>query len=145
MLNADDERVAAGASGLRCNVLTFGRSEAADIRAEAIQSRGLHGTTFTARMGGRTAEVQSPLPGEHVVPAALAALGVCLAQGLSFEDAAAAVSATRTSGHMRVVQVDGGITVIDDRYNASPASMRGALEMLSSARWAAARAARPDG
>ena len=118
VLNADDERVAAGKSGLRCNVLTFGRSEAADIRADAIQSRGLHGTTFTARMGGRTAEVQSPLPGEHVVPAALAALGVCLAQGLSFEDAAAAVSATRTSGHMRVVELAGGITVIDDRYNA---------------------------
>jgi UDP-N-acetylmuramoyl-tripeptide--D-alanyl-D-alanine ligase len=131
VLNADDGRVAAGISGLRCNVLSFGRNQRADIRAEAIESRGLFGTTFRAHFGEQAADVQSPLPGEHVVPAALAALGVCMALGLRFEDAAAAVSTAQTSGHMRVLHLDRDITLIDDRYNASPASVRGALEMLS--------------
>ena len=131
VLNADDARVAAGAGGLHCKVLTFGRFASAQLRAESIASRGLLGTTFTARFGDELAVVESPLPGEHVVPAALAALGVCIALGLRLDEAAAAVSAARTSGHLRIVTVGEGITVIDDRYNASPASMQGALEMLA--------------
>ncbi|MGH2634244.1 MAG: UDP-N-acetylmuramoyl-tripeptide--D-alanyl-D-alanine ligase, partial [Tepidiformaceae bacterium] len=131
VLNADDERVAAGVSGLRCRVLTFGRGATAALRAESVESRGLFGTTFRARLGEFAALVESPLPGAHVVPAALAALGVCIALGLSLDEAAAAVTEARTLGHLRVVTVADGITVIDDRYNASPASMRGALEMLA--------------
>lgn len=130
VLNTDDERVAAAVPGLRCRVIGFGLRSHAVLRADSVESRGLFGATFRAHFGGRSALVESSLPGEHVIPAALAALGVCLALGLSLDEAAAAVGAARTQGHMRVLTVADGVTLIDDRYNASPASMRGALEML---------------
>jgi len=75
--------------------------------------------------------VHSPVPGEHTVPAALAALGACLALGMTLDEAAIAVNGADVGGRARMIATDRGATIIDDRYNSSPASLAGALEMLS--------------
>ncbi|MBA4180061.1 MAG: UDP-N-acetylmuramoylalanyl-D-glutamate--2,6-diaminopimelate ligase [Anaerolinea sp.] len=130
VLNIDDPRIAPVASELRCNVITFGASDAATLRCEHMDNRGLLGVSFDVSFGGESARVDSPLPGEHTVPAALAAIGVCLALGMDLGQAAAAVSGSVESGRARIVTGHAGATIIDDRYNSSPDSLAGALRML---------------
>jgi UDP-N-acetylmuramoyl-tripeptide--D-alanyl-D-alanine ligase len=62
-----------------------------------------------------------------------AAIAVAIALGMRLDEAAAAASAVRSSGRMRIIKTAAGATIIDDRYNSSPASLAGALRMLSKA------------
>jgi len=66
----------------------------------------------------------------HVIPGALAAIGSALALGMSLAAAAAALAAVETTGRSRIIHTTSGATIIDDRYNSSPASLAGALRML---------------
>jgi UDP-N-acetylmuramoyl-tripeptide--D-alanyl-D-alanine ligase len=72
------------------------------------------------------------LTGEHVVADYVLALGAALAAGANFDAAVAALEALEPA-HMRqeVTVTPGGITVIDDSYNASPASLAAALAVLA--------------
>lgn len=130
VLNADDPRVGPAAAELRCNVIRFGASEAATVRQTNVVSHGLLGVSFDAQFEAETVHVDSPLPGEHTVPAALAAISVCLALGMSLQTAAAAIGASKEPGRSRIFAGRAGATIIDDCYNSSPASLAGALGML---------------
>jgi UDP-N-acetylmuramoyl-tripeptide--D-alanyl-D-alanine ligase len=79
---------------------------------------------------GERAHVRCPLPGEHVTDAALAAIASALALGLSLPEASAAVAGVDSAGRIRRLSSDTGATILDDRYNSSPASLAGALELL---------------
>lgn len=131
ILNGDDPRVGPEAGRLRCRAITFGTSEGNVLRASQLFDEGLNGTRMRLAYGGATAEARSPLPGLHTVPAALAAAASALALGLTLEEAAAALTAARTSGRMRAVAGRNGSTILDDRYNSSPASLAGALRLLA--------------
>lgn len=131
VLNADDPRVVAVAGALQARVLSFGESEGAMLRATAVADRGLSGAQISVSFEGRRAEVCSPLPGRHTVPAALTAVAVALAFGMDLHEAAAAVGAADVEGRLRVLRASSGATILDDRYNASPASVAGALRLLA--------------
>lgn len=131
VLNNDDPRVAPAAGGLRCHVITFGESEGSDLRRGPITDRGLAGVEFDVSYGVERQTVRSPLPGAHIAPAAMAALAAGIALGMTFERAVESVGEAEVDGRMRPLASDTGATVIDDRYNSSPASLAGALEMLS--------------
>ena len=130
VLNADDPRVSPVGSELRCHVIRCGASDAATLRVTNTLGHGLFGVSFDATFEGQTVHVISPLPGEHTVPAALSAIAVCLALGVNLSAAAAAVSASEEPGRSRTIAGRAGATIIDDRYNSSPASLAGALAML---------------
>lgn len=131
ILNADDPRVAAGAAGLAARVLTFGESPEADLRATDVEERGLEGTAFTVRSGDRAVRTSCPLPGRHVLPAALAALAAAMVLGVRLEEAAEALPGLRVQGRLRVLRAPGGWQILDDTYNSSPASLEGALRLLA--------------
>ena len=131
VLNFDDGRIAPVAAELRCRVIGFGRDEGAQLRVGDIRDHGLDGTEFEVTFGGKTVTVRSPLPGAHVVPAALTAIGVNLAFGVPLEDAAEAVRNAQVEGRLRRIRSVTGATILDDRYNASPASVAGALGLLA--------------
>ena len=131
IINLDDPRIAPVEVELEARVISFGANEAATLRRGAITSRGLEGTSFEVTYEGVPAQVHSPIPGEHTAPAALAAVATCLALGMRLEEAAAAVSGADVGGRARMFATDRGATIIDDRYNSSPASLAGALDMLS--------------
>nr|WP_231492548.1 UDP-N-acetylmuramoyl-tripeptide--D-alanyl-D-alanine ligase [Glycomyces sp. NRRL B-16210] len=131
VLNADDHRVAAMAAHTKAEVLTFGVEAPADFAATEVDPRdGRH--AFTLRTPGGAAEVRLGLWGGHHVHNALAAAAVLWRLGADAESIAAGLSeATRKSERrMDVFTRDDGTTVIDDSYNANPASMGAAVRAL---------------
>ncbi len=130
ILNLDDPRVSAMAERTAADVITYGLSAEADVRAEEIDSRGLAGVRFTLVHDGQRAAVYSRLPGRAMVHNALAAAAAGIVDGIALTDIADALTAaqipTRLSAHRGV----NGSTIIDDTYNASPDSMRAALDLL---------------
>ncbi len=107
----------------------FGKSADATYRAERIVCEALH-STFAIR----GTQVRLPLPGPGNVENALAAWAVCDQLGLSAEDFAEAVASLQgVAMRAEPVQI-GTLTVLNDCYNANPASMKNALAMLGNLR-----------
>ncbi|MBN9606747.1 MAG: UDP-N-acetylmuramoyl-tripeptide--D-alanyl-D-alanine ligase [Actinomycetales bacterium] len=140
VLNADDPRVMAMASMTRARVVTFGAAAGADLRAVDIAT-DLEGTRFTLLVDGGRYPVRMRILGEHHVANALATLAVAREFGLPLEAAIARIGevARAERGRMELLEGDpeqgfGGVTVIDDAYNASPDSMAAALKTLAALR-----------
>jgi UDP-N-acetylmuramoyl-tripeptide--D-alanyl-D-alanine ligase len=130
ILNADDPYVAAMAPKTRAQVVTFGTDPHADIRASELQSDGLAGVEFTLSCLGRSLRVKSPVPGAALVPNALAAIAVAVTGGATVEEAADALTRARIKPRLQAKTAAGGATILDDCYNANPASMTAALDVL---------------
>jgi UDP-N-acetylmuramoyl-tripeptide--D-alanyl-D-alanine ligase len=130
VLNADDDYVAAMRSRTAARVLTFGLEAGADIRGSEVRSLGLGGADFCVTVAGRSLEAHSPLPGAGLVYNALAALAVAVADGLSLEEAVFALGQARPPTRLQVKEAPSGAIILDDCYNASPASMLAALSVL---------------
>lgn len=111
-------------------VLPVGNSRGV-VRAEGVRLEP-HGTRFTLVIDGcQPAEVTLPVPGRHMVTNALLAAAVGWKLGLTPDEIAAGLSATVLTGG-RLRRFDrGGVTVIDDTYNANPESMAAAIETLA--------------
>ena len=133
LLNADDPRVRALASRTAARVVLFGESTDAALRASEIRTSGLDGLRFVASFEGARVDVSVPIPGRHIVVAALAALGAAVALGVPLDEAAVALATMERPRHRMEIRHGDGITVIDDSYNASPAAVVAALAVLREA------------
>ena len=131
LLNIDDPAVAAMADHTAAPVLRFGTAEGADVRGGEVDSRGAAGFTFTLEAGGERRRVNVPLPGAHLLPNVLAAAAVGLVEGLPFAEVADALEALDVPLRLKVRCLPGGVTLLDDTYNASPAATRAALDLLA--------------
>ncbi|WP_322780174.1 UDP-N-acetylmuramoyl-tripeptide--D-alanyl-D-alanine ligase [Frankia sp. Cas4] len=132
VLNIDDPLVAAMATRARGEVITFGESARADVRAGRVSVDDNGCARFDLLTAGERHPVALNLVGAHYVANALAAAAVAIRLGLSPERAAAALSRSRARSRWRMeVTVTGnGVTVVNDTYNANPESMRAALKAL---------------
>ncbi len=130
IINVDDARIAPVADELACEVISFGASEAARLRRGPVHDLGLGGSAFDVSHEGVKAEVRLRLPGAHLAQGALAAIGIQLALGVDLQAAAEAVGGAEVGGRLRVRQSASGARILDDTYNASPASVAGALALL---------------
>ena len=130
ILNADDERVAAMARRASAHVITYGLSPEADVRAEEVESHGLAGVRFVLVHGSERAPVYSRLPGRAMVHNALAAAAAAVTDGIELDEIAAALSAAQIPARLVAHRGRHGSLIIDDTYNASPASMKAALDLL---------------
>ena len=130
ILNADDPRVAGMAPRTNANIVTYGLAPEADVRAEDIESHGLAGVSFALLHGDERVQVYTHLPGRAMVHNALAAAAAGLVYGIELDDIATALSGADIP--LRLASYAGlrGSTIIDDTYNASPASMLAALDLL---------------
>ena len=130
-LNADNDLLPTANVPVRLHPVWFGiESETADVRAVDIQT-GTTGTTFTLvdKEYGSFA-VSIPTAGLHTVYDALAAYAAATRLGLDAARCAAALSRYQTTGMRQNIVEKGGITFIEDCYNASPDSMKAALSVL---------------
>ena len=130
-LNADNDLLPTASVPARLHPVWFGiESETADVRAVDIHT-GTTGTTFTLvdKEYGSFA-VSIPTAGLHTVYDALAAYAAATRLGLDAARCAAALSRYQTTGMRQNIVEKGGITFIEDCYNASPDSMKAALSVL---------------
>ena len=104
---------------------TFGRLADADCRAEGVASTGL-GSAF-AIQGKR---IHLPLPGPGNVDNALAAWAVCDRFGITLDEFATALADLSGVAMRAELMQIGHLTVLNDCYNANPASMANALAIL---------------
>jgi len=131
ILTADDPIVLSMTERTRAQPLTYGLSNDADVRATDVASRGLEGVSFRLHWGGDSVPCETHLPGRHIVSTALAAAAVGLADGMPVAEVAAALSKAQVPLRLQVFRARGGGTILDDTYNASPASMAAALDLLA--------------
>jgi UDP-N-acetylmuramoyl-tripeptide--D-alanyl-D-alanine ligase len=82
------------------------------------------------RVGGREISVETNYRAPHQLQNTLAALTVCDALGVPLPDGGT-LEVAFSPLREEVLELDGGVTLINDCYNASPASMRAALEHLA--------------
>jgi len=132
ILNADDPLVVAMASraGGR-KVLLFGTDGRAHVQAARIRDTA-QGQCFRLLTAGKAVEIQLQARGRFMIGNALAAAAVGLALGIDIQDIKAGLEAFRqVKGRMSIVQTDRDVYLIDDTYNANPASMRAAIETLA--------------
>ncbi|MER3424518.1 MAG: UDP-N-acetylmuramoyl-tripeptide--D-alanyl-D-alanine ligase, partial [Nitrospiraceae bacterium] len=132
VLNADDPYFGYLASRARCQVLSFGFSERAEVRASDVTSNK-KGTHFRLMLPGRT----KPMPvvlsayGHHNVSNALAAAAVGHLCHFNGTKIALGLSRFRPAMMRSQVEKIGGVRLINDCYNANPASMRAAIDVLA--------------
>ena len=138
MLNADDPYFDYLAVRAQCRVMSFGFSEMADIRASRVVSDVRHGTTFRLHLPGkiRSTIVRMKVHGVHNVTNALAAAAVGVALNLSGSMIAQGLGRFRPAAMRSQVVTHRGVHFINDCYNANPASMKAALQLL--AQWSPA-------
>ncbi|MFD3402086.1 UDP-N-acetylmuramoyl-tripeptide--D-alanyl-D-alanine ligase [Kribbella sp. NPDC058693] len=132
VLNADDPRVVAMRALTDGRVLTFGRAEHADVRVLDLTLDRLGRPSFTLRTVDFTASVVLPLVGAHQAFNAAAAAAAALAIGVPLElTAAALTTASISKWRMELSELPGGITLLNDSFNANPDSTRAALDALA--------------
>ena len=135
ILNADDARVRRLATRTPARVVMYGFSADADIGAEHVRSAGTAGMRFQLRYPGpRGVErlaVAIPTLGRLSVHNALAAAAVGIAAGMTAADVVAALTAGWSAPHRGQLITIGAVTIVDDSYNASPASMIAAIDLLA--------------
>ena len=130
VLNADNDLLPTAQVPNRLRAVWFGIEKEADVRATDIKT-GAQGTTFTLvdRENG-TFPVSIPTAGVHTVYDALAAYAAATRLGLDPAACAAALSRYETTGMRQHIVEKGGVTVVEDCYNASPDSMKAAISVL---------------
>jgi len=139
--NAHFARLEAAAKKAGARVIGFGRDPAADARLLSVDL-GPSSTVARATIGGRPIVYRLGAPGRHLAMNALAVLAATQAIGADLARAALALaswSAPEGRGaRWRIWRgphgVDGAFDLLDESYNANPASMGAALEVLAAAR-----------
>jgi len=130
ILNADDTNVLKLAEKAPGEVLLFGESRDAAVRADHIHETK-NRISFELEVPGDTMEVTLDTPGRFMVSNALAAAAAGYLMGVGLEDIKKGLeSFTPVKGRLAVRTLATDIHVIDDTYNANPASMAAALETL---------------
>lgn len=141
ILNGDDELLACEAPSLKAgdslHAILFGMGNGCDVRAVDVRSHGLEGTSFRveAAIAGKACSfhVRLGCPGEYLVYSALSAAAAGLVAHVPVEKIAQALAQYQPVGsRMRIVH-HGGLTVLDDTYNANLPATQAALSVLAQA------------
>ncbi len=115
----------------------FGVDVAADFQvASSDIASGPDGDqTFVVTCASGRHEIRLPLAGRHNVHNALAATAAATAAGASMTDVVKGLSVARSvGGRLRAVNLANGARVVDDTYNANPASLQAALMAFQASR-----------
>ena len=139
ILNADDVYFDYLAARARCRVVSFGFTDKADVRAVHVKTNVRRGTIFRLLLPGKVRHtiVQMKVHGTHNVTNALAAAAVGVVLNLPGAVIAQGLARFRPAAMRSQVVTHHGVHIINDCYNANPASMKAAIQLL--AQWSPAR------
>ena len=131
VLNADDALVAAMAGRTSARVVTYGLADAEVTAGNVVVDADLR-PSFRLHSPWGDAEVHLGVRGRHQVSNALAAAAAALACGATPEEVAEGLGRAELSPwRMALVRSTAGAVVVNDAYNANPASMAAALRGLA--------------
>lgn len=144
-LNGEDDKLGAltEVKGHKPHFFGFGGNPSEEVTAGGIESHGLWGSdaVLRFRLPGKPESVSEiaelpvhvPLPGSHMVLNAAAAACVAGLFGLTLKEIARGIAKVEpVSGRNNLIRLS-RYTLIDDCYNANPASMRAAIDLLAMA------------
>jgi UDP-N-acetylmuramoyl-tripeptide--D-alanyl-D-alanine ligase len=132
--NANDARITARAEWFLGKVVTFGIDTAADVTATHIEHRGLDGTAAEIRTPAGAATLVTPLLGLGNLSNVLAATAVAIQFEIPVSQIVETARRLQPSTHRgELFRLPGGITLIDDSYNSSPAALRQVLDTVAAA------------
>ena len=104
-----------------------------EVYATDVEPVGLDGTKAVIHIGAESFAVTIPIAGEHNVYNALAAVCVAGKLGLSVDEMKRGIESVKTIGGRSNLIHKGGMTIIDDCYNANPVSMKASIDVLAAA------------
>ncbi len=131
IVNADDALIVAQPSPPGVRRISFGLGES-DVRAADIRSRGIDGQSFLLYLEGKPIPVDLRSYGRHAVYNALAAAAAAHCLGLSADLIRCGLERFRPyDKRFQLERLKDGLVLIDDSYNANPASMEAALTTLA--------------
>lgn len=133
VINLDDPNVVARAPQdvRQAGISAEGRSSA-DYLVSEVRPAGLSGSRFMLHTPVGSHEVEIHIPGRHNVANALAAAALALEAGASLRDVVQGLGAAHAAkGRLNIRKGLNGAVVIDDSYNASPASFQAAIDVLA--------------
>jgi len=135
IINMDDEALKTSGSLCKGRKITFGLGPDVDVAAENVIGLGKQGTKFTLRVEEGRQEVSLSTTGEHNIYNALAAAASSWALGIGLPVICQGLTEFRpVSGRMEILPLKNGAFIINDTYNANPASVREALKTLNDLR-----------
>jgi UDP-N-acetylmuramoyl-tripeptide--D-alanyl-D-alanine ligase len=131
VINADDAFASLWKSlAAQHKILTFGLQQPADVTADFTLHAESSDVQLMTPLGD--AAVKLPVAGRHNVSNALAATAVAIAMGASLQQIVDGLeSFAGVKGRLQIKQGIKGAVVIDDTYNANPASMKAAIDVLA--------------
>ena len=137
VLNGDDDMLRTVADVHGQKPVFFGIDSAAPVFASHIENRGLKGTLCTIQLPAcgdfseTTIQADIPIPGKHMVYNALAGAYIGHLFGLSPEEIETGIHSLQpVTGRNHLIETD-TLMILDDCYNANPASMRASLDVLA--------------
>ncbi len=131
ILNGDDDKLFAFTPENGVAPTYFGLDASHPFHAENVANRGLKGSEADFVTPKSRFHAHISIPGSHMVYNALAGIAVGYALGMTDEEIARGIEANVTiAGRNNIIETD-DYTIIDDCYNANPASMKASLDVLS--------------
>lgn len=114
-------------------VISFStHNTAADVYATNINTQAVAGSEFVLCYQGEESLIGLPLLGAHNIANALAASAACLALGVELAAVKAGLEHVEAiAGRLKPLKGKGGISLIDDSYNANPGAVKAAIDTLS--------------
>lgn len=131
LLNGDDPMLKDTLARDGCRTVYYGTGGHCEYRAENIRLEDGY-PVFEAVHGEKRVLVSLKVMGRHHVGNAMAALAAADLYGVDMEAAAERLQEFTGFCGRQQVYVRDGVTIIDDTYNASPASMKASLQVLAS-------------
>jgi UDP-N-acetylmuramoyl-tripeptide--D-alanyl-D-alanine ligase len=132
VLNVDNQWFSHLARKVRGRLVRFGMTKPSDVNITVVEKLGPEGFWLRGRAFGRTWEAQLPMAGHHNLYNFLGALAAALVLGMKLESIERGLAnLPPRDKRMEFIEAPGGFTIINDAYNAAPASMKAALLTLA--------------
>ncbi len=133
-VNYDDKMVRNLARKMHQDQITYGRHSKAFVRATHVKNMGEKGMAFTLHIGGERLRLQISVMGEHNVSNALAAAAIAHAAGLEMSQIVEGLETFKAfDKRLQIIDI-GGLKIVNDCYNANPASMMAAFDTVQAIR-----------
>ena len=132
VINGDDILLMKTAAPFKKDTITFGLGIDNDVYATEVINNDHRGSYFHLHYHGESTYITLNVPGLQNIYNALAAAAICFCLGEHPKDIAQGLhSFTGVKGRFSFIHLEGGITLVDDTYNANPSSLKAALTSVA--------------